>query len=210
MIDQLVVFRGKIRSHRSKQAFTHQGRFFSRNRPAREQASGRERGEANERGINNAKARSMRRCKERLEVYLHEQQAPVTMEHHRLAYTAQAVAAVEHVPGKQVAKVVVVFADDRLVMLVLPASYRIDLMQVGAAIGAWSVYFAGEGELAATFPDCEVGAMPPFGNLYNLPVYVDRSLAEDETIMIQAGAHTDTIRDCVIDVCSLAGAAPAW
>jgi Ala-tRNA(Pro) deacylase len=115
------------------------------------------------------------------------------MKHHRLAYTAQAVAASEHVPGKQVAKVVVVFADDRLVMLVLPASYRIDLMQVSAAIGARSVYFAGEGELAAVFPDCEVGAMPPFGNLYNVPVYVDRSLAEDETIVVQAGTHTDTI-----------------
>jgi Ala-tRNA(Pro) deacylase len=75
----------------------------------------------------------------------------------------------------------------------LPASYRIDLMHVGAVIGARSVYLAGEGELAVTFPDCEVGAMPPFGNLYNLPVYVDRSLAEDETIVVQAGTHTDTI-----------------
>jgi Ala-tRNA(Pro) deacylase len=132
-------------------------------------------------------------CKERLEAYLREQQVPFTIEHHRPAYTAQAVAAVEHVPEKQVAKVVVVFADDRLVMLVLPASYRIDLTHVGAAIAARSVYFAGEGELAATFADCEVGAMPPFGNLYNVPVYVDRSLAEDETIVFQAGTHTGTI-----------------
>jgi Ala-tRNA(Pro) deacylase len=145
----------------------------------------------------------MMTCKERLEAYLREQQVPFTMEHHRPAYTAQAVAAIEHVPGKQVAKVVVVFADDRLVMLVLPASYRVDLTHVGAALGARSVYFAGEGELAATFRDCEVGAMPPFGNLYNLPVYVDRSLAEDETIVLQAGTHTDTISLKYVDFARL-------
>jgi Ala-tRNA(Pro) deacylase len=135
----------------------------------------------------------MMNCKERLEAYLREHQVAFTAQHHRPAYTAQDVAAIEHVPGRLVAKVVVVFANDKLVMLVLPASYRIDLAHVSTAIGARSVYFAGEGELAATFPDCEVGAMPPFGNLYHLPVYVDRSLAADETIVFQAGTHTDTI-----------------
>jgi len=132
-------------------------------------------------------------CQERLEAYLREQQVSFTVQHHRPAYTAQDVAASEHIPGKLVAKVVVVFADDALVMLVLPASHRVDLTRVGAAIGARSVYFAGEGELAAIFPDCAVGAMPPFGNLYHLPVYVDRMFAEDTTIVFQAGTHTDTI-----------------
>ena len=133
------------------------------------------------------------KCQERLEVYLREQQVAFTVQHHRPAYTAQDVAASEHIPAKLVAKVVVVFADDALVMLVLPASHRVDLTHVGAAIGARSIYFAGEGELAASFPDCDVGAMPPFGNLYKVPVYVDRTLAEDQTIVFQAGTHTDTI-----------------
>ena len=142
-------------------------------------------------------------CNKRLEAYLREQQAPYEAQHHRPAYTAQDVAATEHIPGKFMAKVVVVFADDAPVMLVLPASHRIDLAHVGAAIGARSVFFAGEGELAATFPDCEVGAMPPFGNLYKLPVYVDRALAEDATIVFQAGTHTDTISMAYADYARL-------
>ena len=132
-------------------------------------------------------------CKERLEAYLREQRVSFTIQHHRAAYSAQDVAAIEHVPGKLVAKVVMAFADGKLVMLVLPASYRVDLVQAGTAIGAKSVYLAGERELAVAFPDCEVGAMPPFGNLYHVPVYVDQALAQDETIVFQAGTHTDTI-----------------
>jgi Ala-tRNA(Pro) deacylase len=132
-------------------------------------------------------------CKEQLEAYLHEQRVPFVIQRHRAAYSAQDVAAREHVPGKLVAKVVMVFADGTLVMLVLPASARVDLIQAGVAIGAKGVYLAGERELAVAFPDCEVGAMPPFGNLYYVPVYVDRTLAEDETIVFQAGTHTDTI-----------------
>jgi Ala-tRNA(Pro) deacylase len=146
-------------------------------------------------------------CQERLTAYLREQQAPFTTQRHRVAYTAQDVAASEHIPGGQVAKVVLVFADGRLVMLVLPASHRIDLTRVGTALGARSVYLAGEGELEAVFPDCEVGAMPPFGNLYDLPVYVDRALADDETIVFQAGTHTQTIRMRYADFARLA--APA-
>jgi len=113
-------------------------------------------------------------CKERLEAYLREQQAPFAIQHHRAAYSAQDVAASEHIPGKLVAKVVMAFADGKLVMLVLPASHRVDLVRASTAIGAKSVYLAGERELAVAFPDCEVGTMPPFGNLYYVPVYVDR------------------------------------
>ena len=83
------------------------------------------------------------------------------------------------------------FADDTLAMLVLPASHRVELTKVGAALGVHSVVFAGEGELAATFRDCAVGAMPPFGNLYNMPVYVDYSLADNQTIVVQTGTHTE-------------------
>ena len=132
-------------------------------------------------------------CKERLEACLREQQAPFAIQHHGAAYSAQDLAASEHISGKLVAKVVIAFADGKLVMLVLPASHRVDLVRAGTAIGAKSVYLAGERELAVAFPDCEVGTMPPFGNLYHVPVYVDRMLAEDETIVFQAGTHTDTI-----------------
>jgi Ala-tRNA(Pro) deacylase len=142
-------------------------------------------------------------CQERLEAYLREQQVSFTVQHHRPAYTAQDVAVSEYIPAKLVAKVVVVFADDALVMLILPASHRVDLTRVGAAIGARSIYVAGEGELAAIFPDCAVGAMPPFGNLYRLPVYVDRMLAEDATIVFQAGTHTDTISMAYADFARL-------
>ena len=132
-------------------------------------------------------------CKERLEAYLREQQVPYEVQHHRIAYTAQDVATIEHVPNVLMAKVVMVFADGKLTMLVLPASHRVDLTRVGPATEAKEVFLAGEREIAAAFPDCDVGAMPPFGNLYDIPVYVDRLLAEDETIVFQAGTHTDTI-----------------
>jgi Ala-tRNA(Pro) deacylase len=132
-------------------------------------------------------------CRERLETYLREQQVPFRLHHHPPTYTAQETAASEHVPGKMVAKVVMVIADDRLVLLALPAPARVDLDQVGARLGAGRVRLAREDEFAAAFPDCEVGAMPPFGNLYNLPVYVDEALAANETIVFAAGTHTDTM-----------------
>jgi Ala-tRNA(Pro) deacylase len=78
-------------------------------------------------------------------------------------------------------------------MLALPAPHRADLNKAAVALGAREVRLAHEEEFAAAFPDCEVGAMPPFGNLYDLPVYVDNALAEDETIIFSAGTHTDTI-----------------
>jgi Ala-tRNA(Pro) deacylase len=132
-------------------------------------------------------------CKEKLEAYLREQQVPFEMQQHRPAYTAQEVAESEHVPGKRLAKVVLVWADGTMAMLVLPASYRVELEQLGTVLGANYVRLAHEEELAVACPDCEVGAMPPFGNLYDLPVYVDPTLAEEVTIVVQAGTHTDTI-----------------
>ncbi len=132
-------------------------------------------------------------CKEKLEAYLREQQVPFDVQHHRRVYTAQEVAESEHVPGKRLAKVVVIWAAGRMAMLVLPASYRVAFEQLAAALGAEQVRLAHEEELAVAFPDCEVGAMPPFGNLYDLPVYVDPALAEEATIVVQAGTHTETI-----------------
>lgn len=132
-------------------------------------------------------------CKDRLEGYLRENKVPFQVVHHPLAYTAQEVAAAEHVPGKLVAKVVMAYAGDKIVMLALPAPFRVDLGKATAALGAEDVRLAQEEEFAPLFPDCEVGAMPPFGNLYDVPVYVDKALAEDETIVFQAGTHTDTV-----------------
>lgn len=132
-------------------------------------------------------------CKDTLETYLRDNKVPYRVQHHPVAYTAQDVAASEHIPGKMLAKVVMVIADGRMVMLVLPASKRVDLAKVGAALSAQDVRLAGEEEFGVLFPGCEVGAMPPFGNIYALPVYVDQALAEDEVIVFQAGTHTDTM-----------------
>jgi Ala-tRNA(Pro) deacylase len=131
--------------------------------------------------------------KERLEQYLQEHNVAFEEQHHPTAYTAQEVAAAEHVPGRLVAKCVIAVADGQMVMLVLPAVHQVDMARVAEMLGASEVRLAQEDEFADTFPDCEVGAMPPFGNLYQVPVYVDRSLAEDETIVFPAGTHTETL-----------------
>lgn len=125
--------------------------------------------------------------------YLREQ--GVTFEHHTHspAYTAQELAAEEHIPGKDVAKTVIVKADDQYVMCVLPASHKLDLIRVAATVGASSCRLAEESELAKLFPDVEIGSEPPFGNLYNVPVVVDTRLAEDERITFSAGSHRDAI-----------------
>ena len=132
-------------------------------------------------------------CKETLEKYLGDQGVAFQIQHHPLAYTAQEVAASEHISGNMLVKVVMAFADDRLLMLALPASFRVDLDKAAGALGAKAVRLASEEEFGGALPDCEVGAIPPFGPLYDLPVYVDRSLTEEETIVIRAGTHTETL-----------------
>jgi Ala-tRNA(Pro) deacylase len=133
------------------------------------------------------------KCRERLESYLRQQQVSFDVQEHRTAFTAQEVAATEHIPGKLVAKTVVTWADGRLILLVLPASYQVDLAHVNTALGAKATRLAHETEFVDAFPDCEVGAMPPFGNLYDLPVYVDKRLTEDEVIVFPDGTHTETM-----------------
>ena len=132
-------------------------------------------------------------CREELEAYLRESKVPFQAQHHAVAYTAQEVAASEHVPGRMLAKVVIVVGDGKLSMLVLPAPARVDVDRAAASLGAKELRLAHEDEFADRFPGCEVGAMPPFGNIYDLPVFVDKSLAEDETIVFEAGTHTDTM-----------------
>lgn len=130
---------------------------------------------------------------EEIQRYLRENGVPFQVQHHPLAYTAQEVAASEHIPGKLLAKVVMVMTDGRLAMFVLPAPQRVDLARAGVVLQAKEVRLARESEFAHAFPGADVGAEPPFGNLYDLPVYVDRSLAEEEEIYFRAGTHTDTL-----------------
>jgi Ala-tRNA(Pro) deacylase len=133
-------------------------------------------------------------CKRRLEEYLRENEVPYQTQHHPRAITAQEVAATEHVPGKIFAKTVMIATDDgEMCMLALPAPYHVNPEKAAAALGAQEARLADEGRFAETFPDCEVGAMPPFGNLYGVPVYVDETLASDESIVFRAGTHTDTM-----------------
>ncbi len=132
-------------------------------------------------------------CKEDLEAYLRENKVPFQVQHHAVAYTAQEVAAAEHIPGRMLAKVVIILGNGGLAMFVLPAPARVDLDRAAAVLGAKEACLAQEEKFADRFPGCEVGAMPPFGNLYDLPLYVDRSLAEDDTIVFEAGTHTDTM-----------------
>jgi len=113
---------------------------------------------------------------------------------HSLAYTAQEIAASAHIKGKELAKTVLVKIDGKMAMTVCPASYKIDLQKLQQSIGAENVRLANEQEFKDKFPDCEVGAMPPFGNLYNMDVFVAESLAEDEEIAFNAGTHTELIK----------------
>ena len=113
---------------------------------------------------------------------------------HSKAYTAQAIAALAHVPGRELAKTVIVRVNGKLAMAVLPASFQVDLHKLKEGIGAREVQLATEYEFEERFPDCEVGAMPPFGNLYGMSVYVEKTLTRDDDIAFNAGSHKELIR----------------
>jgi len=113
---------------------------------------------------------------------------------HSKAYTAQGIAALAHISGKELAKTVILKLDGALGMAVLPASYQVDLGAIKAATGVQAAELASEHEFKQHFPDCETGAMPPFGNLYGIPVYVDETLTEDQEIAFNAGSHNELIR----------------
>jgi Ala-tRNA(Pro) deacylase len=99
-----------------------------------------------------------------------------------------------HVPGKELTKVIMVKADGKMVMLVLPASYRVETKKLKKVFQCKRLGIAKEKDFEELFPDCEVGAMPPFGNLYHLEVWVDQVLTEDEFIVFQAGSHVETLK----------------
>jgi Ala-tRNA(Pro) deacylase len=111
-----------------------------------------------------------------------------------LAYTAQDIAASAHIAGKGLAKTVMVKIDDKMAMAVLPASYKVSFDLLKKAGGASKVELANEQEFRDMFPESEVGAMPPFGNLYGMEVFVDESLSQDEEIAFNAGSHSELVK----------------
>ncbi len=113
---------------------------------------------------------------------------------HSPAYTSQEIAASAHVPGREMAKTVMIKLDGEMAMAVLPASHQVDLGKLREAVGVSRAELASEKEFRNRFPDCEVGAMPPFGNLYGMRVLTTESLMQDEEIAFNAGSHTELIR----------------
>ena len=139
----------------------------------------------------------------RIKQHLEENKIPYSLLTHPSAYTAQGAAAVMHVSGREVAKTVVALAGDKYCLVVLPASYHVKTEKLAHMIGR-PVRLATETEFSSLFPDCELGAMPPLGELYGLPVYVDESLAGDNEIIFNGGTHRDAIRLNYGDFVSLA------
>ncbi len=113
---------------------------------------------------------------------------------HSPVYTAQEIAASAHIPGKELAKTVIVKLDGKMAMVVLPASHRIAFDLLRDASGAEKVELAREDEFKDMFPGCDIGAMPPFGNLYGMDVFASETLVEDEEIAFNAGTHTELIK----------------
>jgi Ala-tRNA(Pro) deacylase len=113
---------------------------------------------------------------------------------HSTAFTAQEIASLAHIKGQELAKTVIVNIDGQMAMAVLPAAYQVNLSLLKKASGANTVALATEAEFRGRFPECETGAMPPFGNLYGMRVFVDGSLARDKEIAFNAGTHRELIR----------------
>jgi len=117
----------------------------------------------------------------------------ITMTHSR-AYTAQEIASLAHIRGEEFAKTVIVRIDGELVMAVLPASYHVDLPLLKAAAKGHKIELASETDFRGKFPECELGAMPPFGQLYGMRVFVDHFLTKDKQIAFNAGTHHELIQ----------------
>jgi Ala-tRNA(Pro) deacylase len=125
--------------------------------------------------------------------FLRRERVPYTIFAHRAAYTAQQEAEVSHVRGQHWAKIVVCFADSEPIQAILPAHLMVDLERLGALVQARTVRLASEAEMAGMYPECELGAMPPFGPIYKQRVFVDKSLVGDPEMVFNAGTHTDAV-----------------
>ena len=131
---------------------------------------------------------------DRLRKYLEENHVKYLTVSHSPAFTAQEIAASAHVPGRELAKTVIVKVDGKMAMVVLPAPDKVSAHRLKEVSGARDVELASEKEFADLFPRCEVGAMPPFGNLWDMEVFADTHLREDEFIVFNAGSHTELVR----------------
>jgi Ala-tRNA(Pro) deacylase len=131
---------------------------------------------------------------QRLKDFLDEHQVKYVVISHSRAFTTQEIAAATHIPGKELAKTVIVDIDGKSAMAVLPGSQNVDLALLRDALGAERVTLAKEATFKDRFPECDVGAMPPFGNLYGMPVYVADGLTEDEEIAFNAGSHDQLVK----------------
>ena len=131
---------------------------------------------------------------QRLKAFLDGAKVKYTAAKHPVVYTAQEIAAAQHIPGRQLAKCVLVKIEKGQVLAVLPASHLIDIPRLKTLLGAKTLSIAKEADIKALFPDVEVGAMSPFGNLYGVTVVVDRTLGDAPAIAFNAGSHTDTIK----------------
>jgi len=129
----------------------------------------------------------------KLAALFHEEKVPYRLIHHPDVFTAPELAGSIRAPGKEVAKVVIVRAEDKYIMAVLPANCPLDVNRFARMIGARNLAVAEEWELEKLFPDCHLGAMPPFGNLYGIPVYIDATLAKQSVIFFPAGSHHATL-----------------
>ena len=130
----------------------------------------------------------------KLKEYLDSEKIKYVSLTHSPAFTAMEVAESAHVPGRELAKTVIVKLDGRMAMAVLPSTRKVDLNLLRESAGAEEAKLATEAEFKSLFPDCETGAMPPFGNLYGMEVYVSPNLAEDDQIAFNAGSHTEVMR----------------
>ncbi|HZO53475.1 MAG TPA: YbaK/EbsC family protein [Bryobacteraceae bacterium] len=142
----------------------------------------------------------------RLKDYLDSRHVDYSVSTHRPAYTAIETARSDHTPERQMAKTVVFMADGAYGMALLPANMRMDARSLGEALGSSDFRLATESELLKLFPDVEVGAMPPFANLYGMPVYIDEHLASQHEVAFNAGSHWKTIHMKVHDLIKLSDA----
>lgn len=130
----------------------------------------------------------------KLKEFLDSQRVKYVSISHSPAFTAMEVAASAHVAGKELAKTVIVKVDGKMAMVVIPATSRVDFDILKRQIGAQHVELAAEREFRDKFPECELGAMPPFGNLYGMQLFVSESLAQEEELAFSAGSHNELIR----------------
>lgn len=131
---------------------------------------------------------------EKLKNYLDQNQVKYVTIKHSVAFTAQEIAASAHVAGKEFAKTVIILINGKMAMAVLPASYQVDFDLLKEMLGTKNVSLASEAEFLSLFPGCQPGAMPPFGKLYNMDVFVAEALTENEEIAFNAGSHTELVR----------------